>query len=177
MIRRLQFSIFSVFFIFVAMTTALAETPSTQYKNAKNGFSFNVPAKWEIQEVNGGREVTVTSPAPEHAVNQFRPNAHISMEILEQNKTMDQYAQQVIAKLRTRMTDLQFLRTGRQTISHTPARWWIITYREKSVNVKGFLFIVLKGNKAFTTSAVAALEQYPAYKDILSTIGGSLTIY
>lgn len=177
MIRRLQFTIFSVFLVFVAMTTAFAEAPPTVYKSKKSLFSFNVPANWEAKETNEGMEVTVTAPVQEHAPNQYRPNARISMEVLVKDQTMAEYSQTAIAKLRTRLTDLKFLKTGRQGMSNNNARWWLITYREKSVTVKGVLFIVLKGRKAVTISSVAAIEQYQAYKEALSDFGESLTIY
>ena len=121
-------------------------------------------------------EVSVTSPVRENATGQFRPNVHISMELLQQAKTMDEYTRMVFAQLQPRLTGLKFLKMGRQNISNTVARWWIITYREKSVNMKGVLYIVVKGNRAFTISTASSLEQYPAYKDVLGEIGGSLTI-
>lgn len=177
MFRSFWFFIVSAFLIFVAGTTASTEDLSTVYTNAEKGFSVRLPSNWEIKEGKGGVDLTAVSPPNEASGNQYRPYVTISIENLPQMIPLIDYATNRLNKYRAQMTDLTFLKTGRQVISHTNARWWIITYSEKTVNLKGFIFIAMKGNRAFTIFAVSTLEQYPRYKDVLSDIGGSLTIF
>jgi len=177
MFRSFWFSILSAILILAAGTASLAEDLSKVYTNAEKGFSLRYPAKWEIKETTGEKVLEVMSPLQASAANQYRPTVTISIETLSEPMSIADYATNRFNQLHAQITDLKSLKTGRQVISHTNARWWVITCKENTFNLKGFLFIVMKGNRAFTISALSTVEQYTVYKDVLADIGASLTIY
>ncbi len=174
--KRNQLYLLAVLFISAIGVTTFAADTSAVYKNVDKGFSLRLPNTWEVKEGVGGMDLIASSPMQEKSGGQFRPTVSVVCEILQQKQPINEYAQKRITKFRDSMKDLQFLRTGHQIISHTNARWWIISYSEKTVAFKGFLFIVIKGNKAFTITCIAALNQYPAYKDTLGDIASSLVV-
>jgi hypothetical protein len=176
MIRFIRFSLLSSICLAFILSPVFAASPFAVYKNTAKGFALRYPGNWKITETNGGMEVSAASPPLGNAAGPFQLHARVVMEILPQEKTVDDYAQTYFEKNRPLIAHMKILKLGRQTISHTSARWWIITYRENMVDMKGFLFIVLKGKKAFSITAVGPLAQYHKYKDILADIGGSLTI-
>ncbi len=157
----------------VAVATVVAAVQQVPYKNDTKGYALLVPDNWEIKESDAGSVVTFTAPVK----TGYRPNEQVRMEVLAQEKNVGEYAQTVHPKLRAELTDLKILKSGRQTISHTGARWWIITFRQNEAQLKGILFIVVKDKKAFTIIGAAPIEQFPQYRDALGNIGGSLTIF
>ncbi|HYA85805.1 MAG TPA: hypothetical protein VEI57_01915 [Nitrospirota bacterium] len=176
MSNRIWLSLLAVIFISFGGVTAFAGTPVGVYRNVNKGFSMSFPRTWEIKEGVAGMDVIASPPPEEKSANQFRPTVTVITEILPKIEPINEYAQKRLANDRVLMTDLKFIRTGRQVISHTIARWWIISYRDKTVTVKGFIFIVIKGNKAITITCVASLDDFPAYKNTLGNIASSLAV-
>ena len=176
MIKRIWLILLVVIVISAEGVTAFAGNTSGIYKNIEKGFSMRFPSTWDIKEGVGGMDVVASPTSQETSISQFRPTVTVITELLPKSEPIEDYAQKRLASDRAQKTDLKFIRTGRQVISHTNARWWIISYREKTVTVKGFLFIVIKGNKAITITCVAALEDFPAYKDTLGDIASSLAV-
>ncbi len=157
-----------------AIATAFAASQLIPYKNDAKGFALLVPDNWEVRESDKGADVTFLAPVEGKA---YRPNEQVRLEQLAETKNIGEYAQAVHAKLRTELTDLKIEKAGRQTISHTAAKWWTITFRENNVQLKGILFIVMKDKKAFTIIGSAPVDRFPQYREALGSIGGSLTIY
>ncbi len=175
MVKIFRRTLLPVLLILSAAIVAVAAAPTTEYKNEGKGFTVRFPATWETRDTDDG--VTASAPVMKNQTGAYRANAHVSVEILAQEKTAADYSQTAFQRLQARLAEFRSHRTGRQTINHLPGRWWIVTYRENTTQVKGMLFIVVKGKKAFILLTGAPLEQYTEYKDILGDIGASLNIY
>jgi hypothetical protein len=170
--RLLQLLLISALGTLSMLTITFAAVKQVPYNNDR-GFSLIIPENWEVNESDAGAVVTFTAPAE----TGYRPNEQLRLENLTREQNIGEYAQAVHAQLRTDLKELKFLRSGRQTISHTGAKWWVITFREKDVQLKGILFVVIKDKKAFTILGAAPIELYPRYRDTIANIGGSLIIY
>jgi len=173
--RRL-FCVFAVLAILGGGLEGYAANELSEYKNKENGFSIQFPSSWKIKEGAGGAAVQALGPKQGKAADAFLPYISVSVEAVPQTMTLDEYASRGIEKARSVMPDFKVHRLGRQTISHTRAKWWIITSRAGTENVKGLLFMVVKGNRAYRIICASALAQYSSYKDLFVKSVGTLVI-
>lgn len=177
MFSRIWHSLFATIVIFVVAVNVFASSNELSiYKSKEKGFSISFPSTWETREASGGMEVTAVSPPQDKSADPLRPKVTLGVEVLPQKTTLDDYARLRLEKTRGLVTDFQIHKTGRQTISHTQARWWVISYRVDTATVKGFMHIVIKDNRAFTITCVAPLDKYATYKDKFADIAASLMI-
>ena len=176
MVWRTWLQVFATSALLFGGVSVFALHESIEYKNKSQGFSIRVPSTWEIKESSGGMEVIAASPLQGESKDQFRPNITVSVENVPHDMTLNKYIPGRIEQTRQLMKDFKVHRTGRQVISHTMARWWGISSRANTVNIKGSLIIVVKNSKAFTITCVSALEQYSSYRDKFQDIVGSFLI-
>ncbi len=169
MIKPFWLSFFSAIALFACAGNAFASGELIAYKNKDNGFSLSFPGDWEIKEGVGSMAVTATAPLAGKSPKAFRPLVIVGVEVLAQNKTNEEYAQTYFAKNFSKKK-FQVHKTGRQAISHTRARWWIISYEQGKVQTKGFLFIVMKEKRAYSITCLSTLDQYPSDKKIFGEI-------
>ena len=100
----------------------------------------------------------------------------MTVEDVPHDMTLDKYAPGCLEKTRNQIKDFKVHRLGRQVVSHAAAKWWNISGRADTVDIKGFLLIVVKNDKAFTITCVSTPAQYPLHQDRFSDIVGSLVI-
>ncbi len=150
-----------------------AEEKTVVYKNKENGFAMRFPATWEIKEGVDGTAVQARGPAQGKGKDQFRPLVSVSVEAVPPQTTLSEYVSRGIDKARKSMPDFQVYHLGRQTIAHTNAKWWNISYRADRVTVKGFLTMLVKGGKAYTIVSVVPIDQYPSSRDLLGSFSES----
>jgi hypothetical protein len=176
MIRRTRLPVFAALIILIGGVTTFASRESIAYKNNKQGFSLRVPGAWEIKESPGGREVIAAGPLQGGSQDQFRPKVTVTVENVPHDMTLDKYVPGRLEKTRALMKDFKVHRRGRQVVSRAMARWWNISCREGTADIKGFLIIVVKNDKAFTIICVSDLGHYSLYRDTFQDIAGSLVI-
>lgn len=176
MIKRIWLHLFVASFILVGGVTVFASNESIEYKSKNRGFSFRVPNTWEIKEGPGGMEVIAVGPLQGGPKDQFRPTVTVTVENVPHDMTLDKYSPGRLEKTRTLLKEFKVHHIGRQVVSHATARWWSISSRAGAADIKGFLLIVVKNDKAFTITCFSALAQYSFYRDKFQNIVGSLMI-
>ncbi len=167
MIARRWKHVFAVIAVIVGGLHAYAANEPGVYASKEHGFSIRFPSSWEIREGADGATVKALSPPQGKSPGQFRPYIRVDVETIPPTMSLDDYVQRGFNNARSAMgAEFKAHRSGRQMISHTRARWWIISYRADSVTVKGFLFLVVNGGRAYRIMSFAPLDQYATFKDV-----------
>ncbi len=173
---RRWLSVFGAAAILAGGLQGLAATQWNTYQNKANGFSMRFPASWEIKEGVAGTAVQAVEPAQQTKAGPVRPSISVAVETVHQSMTLDEYAPRGFKSELGPKPELKVYRVGRRTLSHTNARWWVVSYRSDSTTVKGFLLIVMKGGRAFKIIAVAPVDRYQSSKDLLDSSVASIMI-
>ena len=176
MIRRTWLQVFAASILLFGGVTVFASQESIEYKSKNKGFSFRAPSTWDIKERAGGMEVIAAAPLQGESKDQFRPKVTVTVEVVPHDMTLDQCIPGRMEKTRNQIKDFKVHRLGRQVVSHAAAKWWNISGRAGTVDIKGVLLIVVKNDKAFTITYVSAPAQYSLYLDTFQDIVGSLMI-
>jgi len=145
--------------------------PGRYYKKA-DGFSIRFPAEWEQKENVMGSVVIALSPA-EGAADTFRENVNVTVESLPSPMTLDEYFNLSMANLKNLLSAGQEPEVSDTTLGGEKAKRVVYQTTMGQIDVKGMLYVAVKGNRGYALTCSATPDSFDAYKARFEEIAGT----
>ena len=170
------------------VTLAIEDLDSFQiYNNSKLNFSIQYPSNWEITErkfnpelENFSSTVEIKSPF-EDPQDLVQEQLVISLNILHENTTFDEYIDNALNQFKNEYRDFQLISNNSTIIDNHNARKLSYSYLAGedplSINLIMNHNIISDGNKVYVLSFGTPPDKYYNYLNIIQTMINSFKIF